>query len=235
MQVQQVMAQLKKLGNEQTRKTFRRHGADKDLFGVKIQDLKSIQKKIKCDHNLALQLYDTGNSDAMYLAALICDPGQMTTADLDRWAQQAPWYMISEYAVAWAAAESPHGWKIALRWIKSKEPQVACAGWSTLSSLVSILPDEDLDLGKLTKLLDQVARQIHKAPNRVRYVMNGFVISAGSYVVPLFDKAHEVAEAIGTVEVDVGDTSCKVPLATDYLAKIKKMGRLGKKRKTAFC
>lgn len=79
------------------------------------------------------------------------------------------------------------------------------------------------------------SRQIHKAPNRVRYVMNGFVIAVGSFVAPLFDQAMSVAKQIGAVQVDVGDTSCKVPLATEYLAKIKKMGRIGKKRKTAFC
>ena len=44
-----------------------------------------------------------------------------------------------------------------------------------------------------------------------------------------------MAKAIGTVEVDMGDTVCKVPDALEYIAKIEAAGRLGKKRKTAVC
>jgi hypothetical protein len=37
------------------------------------------------------------------------------------------------------------------------------------------------------------------------------------------------------VSVNVGDTACKVPLATEYIEKCESAGRLGKKRKTAKC
>ena len=45
--LKQVMAQLKKLGNEQTRRTFQRHGAPENMFGVKVADLKTIVKQIR--------------------------------------------------------------------------------------------------------------------------------------------------------------------------------------------
>ena len=68
MSLKDVMAELKKLGNEQQKKTYFRHGVREPVYGVKIADLKVIQKKVKKDYELSLQLYDTGNSDAMYLA-----------------------------------------------------------------------------------------------------------------------------------------------------------------------
>ncbi len=40
---------------------------------------------------------------------------------------------------------------------------------------------------------------------------------------------------LGTVSVDVGDTACKVPLATESIDRAEAAGRLGKKRKTAKC
>ena len=76
---------------------------------------------------------------------------------------------------------------------------------------------------------------MHTAPNRVRYQMNSFIISVGSYVKPLLAKAKAAAKKVGPVEVDMGDTACKTPLATDYIAKIEKMGRVGNKRKTLKC
>jgi hypothetical protein len=61
------------------------------------------------------------------------------------------------------------------------------------------------------------------------------VIAVGAYVKPLSAKAKRAAKAIGVVSVDMGDTACKVPLATEYIAKIEAAGRVGKKRKTAKC
>jgi len=37
------------------------------------------------------------------------------------------------------------------------------------------------------------------------------------------------------VSVEMGETACKVPLATEYIAKIEAAGKLGKKRKTMRC
>ena len=107
--------------------------------------------------------------------------------------------------------------------------------WSTLSSLVSVRPDDELDLKELEKLIARVAKWIHKAPNRVRSTMNGFIIAVGSYVAALSDKAVEVAKQVGKVRVDVGDTACKVPDAAACIAKVAKAGRVGRKRSTARC
>ena len=80
-----------------------------------------------------------------------------------------------------------------------------------------------------------MAKTIHKQPNRVRYVMNGFVISVGSYVAALTEYAVSVAEAIGPVSVDMGGTACKVPAAADYIEKVRQRSSIGKKRKTCKC
>jgi len=137
--------------------------------------------------------------------------------------------------VAWVAAESPHGWDLACAWIESTTVRAAVAGWKTLSSLVGIKPDAGLDLAKLKELLLRVGRTIHGQPNDVRYAMNGFVICLGAYVRSLTKLAIEIAEKIGPVSVDMGDTECQVPFASDYIRKIEKRGTIGKKRKTARC
>ena len=235
MTAKEVLAQLKKLGSESTKKTLMKHGAKEPFYGVKVADLKVLQKKIKTDHALALELYDSGNSDAMYLAGMIADPAAFTKAQLRKWVKGAYWSMLSAYAVPWVAAESKFGRELALDWIDSDSEMIANAGWHTYSSLVSIKPDADLDLPEIEKLLKRVQKEIGSDPNRVRYAMNNFVIFVGSFVAPLTAKAKATAKAIGTVEVDMGDTSCQVPDASAYLAKVEKSGRVGKKRKHAAC
>lgn len=234
-QVAAILAELNALGSESTKKTFIRHGAREPLFGVKIGDLKPIQKRIKTDYRLALALYDTGISDAMYLAGLVADDPRMTPGDLQRWVEAAYWSLLSESTVPWVAAGSPHGWQMALKWIEDDTETIACAGWATLSSLVGITKDEALNLVALESLLRRVVAQIHDERNRVRSSMNGFLICVGGYVAPLTEAALRAADAVGGVTVDMGDTSCKVPSARGYIEKMQARGVIGKKRQSAKC
>lgn len=214
---------------------MRNYGVKEPCFGVKIGDMKPIQKRLKRDHRLALELYDTGNYDAMYLAGLIADDARMTRQDLQRWADQAYAGALPGATVGWVAAGSLHGWEMALKWIESSKSRVAVAGWSTLSSLVALKDDAELDLPKLKQLVRQVVQTIHQAPDAVRYAMNGFLISVGAYVKPLTELALRAGEDIGPVTADLGNNQCQMPFAPDYIRKVQARGAIGKKRKTVKC
>ncbi len=219
MNVREVMKELEKRGSPQTKKLLAKHGYREPFFGVKVADLKTLVKKIRTDTALARELFATGNTDAMYLAGLIADGRELGRKDLEAWVKGATCPTVSESTVARVAAESPYGWDLALRWIDSREERVSSSGWSTLSGIVATTSDDDLDLKALERLLDRVVKKIHAAPNRTRYAMNGFVISVGAYVEPLTKKAIASAAKIGTVEVAMGETACKVPAAVDYIKK----------------
>ena len=235
MTKKEILKELEKYGDEQTKKTLIKHGAKEPFFGVKVQDLKKILKKVKKNHNLSLELYATGNSDAMYLACLMADENQITEEQLEDWVDKAYWYYLSEYAVPWITAETEYGFELGLRWIKSDEERIASAGWTTLAYYAGVNQDKILDTEAYRNLLDTVEKKIHNTQNRVRFTMNGFVISVGTYIEGLTKKSKEVANKIGKVNVNMGGTACKVPLATDYINKAIEKGRIGKKRKTARC
>jgi 3-methyladenine DNA glycosylase AlkD len=231
----EVVEELRPLGTEGYRKVLRNHGIPDPLFGVKVEDLKKIQRRVKKDYRLALDLYDTGVYDARYLAGLVADETKMTEMDLRHWLATANCGALCEYVVARVAAETAHGRELAREWIDSADENAASAGWATLGSLVSITDDADLDPDELKRLLGRVRETIHAQPNRVRYVMNGFVIGVGSYVKGLTALAVRTGKAIGPVAVDMGDTACKVPFAPDYIQAVKDRGAIGKKRKSARC
>lgn len=234
-QVKEIMNELALLGTEQTLKTMKNHGAVEPIYGVRIGDMKPILKRHKNDHELALELFKTGNSDAMYLAGLMSKPALMTPEVLDEWINGATWHMISEYTVAWNAAESPCKFEMARKWIESDDELTADAGWATWGCILALTPDDQLDEQEIDQLLDRVEREVHSAPNQVRYVMNGFVIAVGSYYPPLAAKAMEVGKRIGKVKVNMGNTECKVPYPPDYIQKVWDKGLLGRKRKEVRC
>ena len=89
MTAAEIVAEIEPLGTEGYRKILRNHGIKDPMFGVKIEELKKIQKRVKKDYKLALDLYDTGIYDAQYLAGLIADDVKMSKADLRNWAEAA--------------------------------------------------------------------------------------------------------------------------------------------------
>src|SRR6186997_207448 len=127
MTKEQVMKELEKKGSESIRKIFQNHGNSGPMYGVKVGDLKIIQKKVKKDHQLAMDLYSTGNYDAMYLAGLIADESKMSKKDIQHWAEKSTSKGISEYTVAWVAAESDYGWELGMKWVDSPKENIASA------------------------------------------------------------------------------------------------------------
>ncbi len=231
----ETMDKLASLGSEQTKRTFQRHGAKEPLFGVKVGDLKKLVKEVRKDQALARALYETGNSDAMYLAGLAVDPKRMDKDALQAWADAAYWYMLAEYTVAGVAAESPYALELAREWIRSPEEMVAACGWSAYANYISLTPDEELDTEEIRGLLRHIEETIHGERNRVKYTMNAFVIIVGSSLKGLHEEAVGVAGRIGAVRVNMGDTACKVPVANEYIGKVAAAGKLGQKKKTCIC
>ncbi|MBD1395376.1 DNA alkylation repair protein [Mucilaginibacter glaciei] len=236
MTVIEIMAELESKGSDNIKKILLKHGVKEPFFGVKIEYLKPIQKKIKKDYQLAKDLFATGNADAMYLAGLIADDEQMTNADLQLWVEQASSTNIGEYTVPWVAAGGRYGFELGLAWIDSPFEHTAASGWATLNNLVALKPDDELDMDELRKLVARVEQQIHSAAGRVAYMMNAFMIGVGSYVAPLADEAMATANSIGPIIVDMNGTACKVPVATEYIMKVwDKRGGVAPKKKDVKC
>lgn len=229
----EIIRELESLGSPSYKKMLMtNHGVREPCFGVKISDLKKIQKRIKKDYQLALDLYDSGNYDAMYLAGLIADDARMTKDDLEAWAERAYGGSLPGYTVAWIAAESEYGWQLGLTWIESAKCHVAVTGWSTLAAIVALKPDVELDLPKLRQLIERVEKNIYHAPDAVRYAMNNFIIAVGCYVQPHSKNTIDAAERIGPVSAELGNNSCQIPFAPDYIRKAEARGATGKKRRS---
>ena len=171
----------------------------------------------------------------MYLAGLSINPKSMTKAEIECWLEKAYCNAIAVSIVSNVAAESNFALKLARKWIKSDDKIIESCGWSTMSNYISITEDNLIDMNEIRDLLNIIETDIHNNKNKVRYNMNGFVISVGSYIKELNERALEVAKNIGKVNVSLGTTSCKVPLAEEHIQKGIAMNRIGRKRKHCIC
>jgi hypothetical protein len=215
MKIDDVMRALERAGSEQTRKTYRRHGAQDPMFGVPYSVLYPLQKKIGADQQLAEALWATGNYDARVLATLVADAAAITGATLDRWRRDSDHRAIV-MAFAAVAARSAAGLQRAQRWIDGSSEFEQAAGWGTLAGLANARAVAD---DVFASLLGRIERTIHQLPNFARYLANNCLIAIATRPALAAD-AMRVAKAVGRVDVDHGDTECKTPVATEYITKM---------------
>lgn len=215
--VNTIMKELQHLGCEQIKKIYINHGAREPLYGVRTRDLQFFVKKVKIDYELSIKLYETGNYDAMYLAGLIADSQKMSKEDFYNWIEKAYCHGLSDYTVAPVLAKSNFAQEIADEWINSQNELYQSAGWTCYCQLLKSKNQNNISKEKLIYYLHKIQLNIHQSANRARYSMNNFVIAVGIFYTPLQTMALEVANNIGKINVDMGETNCKTPLATKYI------------------
>jgi 3-methyladenine DNA glycosylase AlkD len=81
MNAKDVVAALRKSGKPQTAAIYKRLGSGDNVCGVLTSELPKLKKKIKIDHDLAMDLWKTGSAEARILALQVADPQRITKAD----------------------------------------------------------------------------------------------------------------------------------------------------------
>ena len=213
-----VLRELEDLGNEQTRKTYRRHGVRGEVYGVNDAPLGKLAKRLKADHTLAGKLWTSGNHDARILATMIADPAATTGVELDRWIRDVDNYVLAD-AFAGLASRTPVARKKMEKWTRSTHEWVGRIGWGMLARLA--MGDSTLTDGDYERYLAEIEKRIHGSKNRVRDAMNMAVIAIGLRSAAFETKAVGAAKRIGKVKVDHGETGCVTPDAVEYLGKAK--------------
>lgn len=217
MTIQEVLTELETLGTAQNRKVYKRHGISEPLYGVSYANLNKLKKKIKVNHELAQQLWATGNHDARVLATKIANAKQMTEEEIEAWASELDDYVLTG-ALTDVVGKSPVIIQKMEEWTASDEEWRGRAGWLLLANLAmrkkNPLPDAYFE-----PYLTIIEQDIHERKNRVRDAMNSALIAIGMRNDDSEQKTLAIAKRIGKVEVDHGETSCKTPDAAAYIKK----------------
>lgn len=209
-----AMNELKKCGTAQNRKVYARHGINEPMFGVSYANLKALAKKIGKDHELAVDLWTTGNHDARILATMIGEPEKVDAKLVESWAKDLDNYAVTDALGGLAGrAEMPR--KVIDKWSNSKDEWFGQLGWNLITRLA--MNSSDCPDSYFKSKIGVIEKKIHKSKNRTRYSMNGSLIAIGMRSAILRKEALAAAKRIGKVEVDHGETGCKTPDAADYI------------------
>jgi 3-methyladenine DNA glycosylase AlkD len=220
MNVKEILAQLKSLGDKARRDYEVKAGAPENMFGAKFGDIRVVAKKVKTNHELALKLWDTGNVEAQLLATLIIEPKRLTADELDTLTRTVAYSRVADWLNAYVVAAHPEKESLREKWMKAKDHWAARAGWNLTASRVSKSAD-NLDL---PALLDRIETELPKAKPEVQWTMNTTLAEIGVHHAKHRKRAIAIGEKIGLYRdwpVSKGCTPPYVPVWIDAMVKRK--------------
>lgn len=207
--VDEALKALERLGDPKLKAVNIKRGAPENQFGVKMGDVRTIAKSIKSNHELGLQLWETGNLDAMLLATLIMKPKQLSEEDAERLAASVNYGWLGDWLTSYVIKQHPSKEAMRLRWMQSKDPWLMRVGWSLTTERVGKSPD-GIDPAAL---LGRIEREMGTAPEPLQWSMNFCLIDIGIHFPDLRQRAIDIGEKLGVFRTYPVSKGCISPFA----------------------
>jgi 3-methyladenine DNA glycosylase AlkD len=107
----------------------------KNRLGVKVPQMRKIAKEIGKDHKLALELWETGITEAMILASMVDVPDEVTEEQMEAWVQDFDSWDVCDQACMNLFDKTPLVWKKIHVWSDREEEYVKRAAYALIACL----------------------------------------------------------------------------------------------------
>lgn len=213
MNTPEILAHLESLGDPKVREYNYRHGAGDKQYGVKLGDLRAIAKKVKVDHALGLELWNTGILDAMLLGILVMKPKQLTLIDLETMVRELTTAQLAEWFSSYVLKVHPERESLREKWMNSDNAMTARMGWSLTASRIGKDPG-GLDI---VALLDRLEAEMGTAPEAAQWTMNYALAEIGINFPELRERAIAIGEELGVYRDYPTSKGCTSPFAPTWI------------------
>src|SRR5262245_41811764 len=210
--LENVRGELAALEEPKTREANQRRGDD---HGVNLTHLRALAKRIKTQHELALQLWATGDTAARLLATLVCRPKSLSAEELNAMVHDIRSPKLLDWFIVNVVKPSRHAEALRLGW-KDGDDLVGRAGWSLTTERVVKKP-AGLDLDAL---LDQIETEMKQAPARKQWAMNHCLAEIGIHHPRLRARAIGIGERLAVLVDYPASPGCTPPYAPIWIAEM---------------
>lgn len=104
-------------------------------LGVQIPELRRIAKETGKNHQLALELWETGIAEARILAGMIDEPEKLAERQMDSWVQNIDSWDIGDQTCMNLFEKTPFAWKKIQDWSQRREEFVKRTAYGLLACL----------------------------------------------------------------------------------------------------
>ncbi len=190
-----ALSELRSLGERRNIDGMARYGIRaKVVYGVAKPKMDELARRIGRDHELALELWDTGVHDARILAGMIDIPEQVTSKQMERWVGDFDNWDVCDGTCCHLFVFAEPAWKKAIEWSGRNEEFIKRAGFALMAYLA--YRDKTAANTKFSRLLPMIAREAHDERNFVRKAVNWALRNIGKRNVRLNRVAIREAEKI---------------------------------------
>jgi len=207
-----VMAELFSLEDPRLRAANEERGDD---HGVNLSALRAVAKRLKTRHELARELWTTGDTAARLLATLIARPKAFSADELDTMIHDISAPKLLDWFITNIVKPGKHGEELRLRW-KDDTDLVGRAGWSlTTDRVVKNADGLDLD-----GLLDQIEAEMKDAPAAKQWSMNHCLAEIGIRHRTCRARAIGIGEKLKVLIDYPASPGCTPPYAPLWIAEM---------------
>ena len=167
----ECLAELRRLGTRRNVDGMARFGIRaKNAYGVSKPKMDLLAKRIGKDHQLALQLWNSGVHDARILAGLVDEPKLVTLSQMEHWVRDFDNWDVCDGTCCHLFAHTAFAWQKAVAWsAKSAEFQKR-AGFALMAYLA--VHDKQAADRRFIRLLPTIRREACDPRNFVRKAVN---------------------------------------------------------------
>ncbi len=134
--VEDVMEQLQsKAKKDQLEGMARFAIVGEQRLGVSVPDMRKIAKEIGKDHQLALDLWDTGVPEGMIVAGMIAEPGKLTERQMEAWVVDINSWDICDQVCMNLFEKSPLAEEKIYEWSQREEEFVKRTAYALIACL----------------------------------------------------------------------------------------------------
>jgi 3-methyladenine DNA glycosylase AlkD len=131
-----VIAKLESLADPAAAEGMKRHGiTPKNAYGVPAPDLRRIAKEAGVDHELAIQLWRTGNREARLVASMVDVPDLVSEQQMEDWVRDFDSWDICDGVCNCLFRKTARAHDKAVEWAKRENEFVKRAGFVLMACL----------------------------------------------------------------------------------------------------
>jgi 3-methyladenine DNA glycosylase AlkD len=195
MRAADVLQAIESLASGRVRESMQRFGIRIDIRrGVSTPALKALARKIGRDHNVARQLWASGQFEARAIAAMIDEPVKVTRRQMEYWARELDSWAICDACCCYLFRKTSVAWEKAMAWAGRQGEFVKRAGFALMAYLA--VHDKAADDVRFIQLLPLIERESDDDRPFVRKAVNWALRQIGKRNLRLHARAVEAAKRI---------------------------------------
>ena len=171
---------------------MRRYGMKTDKrLGVKVPKMRKIAKTLGRDHELALNLWETGIPEAMILASMVDEPDLVSKAQMDSWVADFDSWDVCDQVCMNLFDKTPYSWGRIQAWHTHKQEFVRRAAYALIACLA--WHDKEATDEKFIELIPLITEASVDERNYVKKAVSWALRNIGKRSLRLHNIAIETA------------------------------------------